>query len=78
MSNIPFEIINNIVMNVAYLKAHRFKRVHHQILYPSLSQALSCIEHDTLWLTDTSIYGNPHALPTFVNYSRAERLPPLI
>lgn len=75
---LPFEIVNIIIMKVASNKGAVFSKHHHQIRYPAMVRCLNTIHHDTLWLTDTTVNGNPFALDYNIDYVAAERLPPLI
>ena len=76
--NLPFEIVDIIIMKVASNKGIVFSKHHHQIRYPAMVRCLNTIRYDTLWLTDTTVNGNPFALDYNIDYVAVERIPPLI
>ena len=77
MSNIPIEIVNIIIIKVAVSKGTYFDRIHKQIRFPAMTQCLNTIQHETLWLTETSAF-NPFAFDINTNYLAVTRLPALV
>ena len=75
---LPCEIVNIIIMKVAASKGTDFTRIHHSINYPAMVRCLHTIQQEQLWLTDTTVTGNPYALDMGVDYIAAERIPPLV
>lgn len=65
-------------LKVASSKGVDFTRIHRQINYPAMVQCLATIQQGQLWLTDTTIAGNPYALDMGIDYVAAERIPPLL
>ena len=73
--DLPAELVSKIVFMTAKQRSIVWRRVHHELLTAGLHQ---CFEMSrTVFLNDTSLQGNEHALSGKVDYVFAERLPPL-